>query len=381
MSVPLRVCLVSAAYHPWPSGVSEHVHHLAGALRARGHEVAILTSSFPGGIPGTDEPGVTRLGRVLLLPGNGSFTTLPFGLRLATQVREFVRQGGFDVVHCHGFLWPETAHWAIMSSPVPVVVTFHTFNERTGRLTRWLLRRVLAPANRRLSARIAVTDAARRWAEAVMPGGYHVIPNGVDLERFTPDAHRPATLKPDGRTLLHVGRLEHRKGLPVLLAAMPALLPAVPDARLVVVGSGPLERSCRRQARELGIADRVDFTGHVAASELPGYYAHCDVFVSPALGGEAMGIVLVEAMAAGRPVVASDISGYNEVVQDGISGLLFPAGDAAALADRLAVLLNSERKRATLAAAARKHAAEYAWPRVAKSIEGVYREVIASAAR
>lgn len=378
----LRVCLVSAAYHPYPSGVSEHVHHLALNLLLLGHDVEVLTTRFPGRVEDSNLPfPVTRIGRAVLVPMNRSYATLPVGRRLPGQVRRFLECDRFDIVHCHGFSWPETAYWAIMSSRVPVVVTFHTFSEKTGRLTRAVLRRMLASANRRISARIAVSESGRRWAESFMPGRYHVIPNGVDIARFTPGAPLPAALRRTGRTVLYVGRLERRKGLPVLLAAMPALLRAIPDARLVVVGSGQLGKPCREQVQELGIAGRVQFVGRVAAEDLPGFYANCDVYCSPALGGEAMGIVLVEAMAAGRAVVASDISGYNEVIQDGVTGVLCPPGNAEALAQALADLLASEDRRARVGNAALSSAARYAWPEVTGRIEGVYREVIPSVAR
>ncbi len=178
------------------------------------------------------------------------------------------------------------------------------------------------------------------------------------------------------RSPLYVGRFDKRKGLPLLLQAMPQVIAAVPSVRLIAVGGGRLEVECRQLARDLGIGDRVLFPGRATADELPGYYAGCTVFCSPATGGEAMGVVLIEAMAAGRPVVASDIAGYNEVVTTGVDGLLAPAGDPAALSSALNQVLLSAELRATLSSGTRARAREFAWPGIARRVEQVYREIV-----
>ncbi len=372
----LRICLVSAAYRPYPSGVSEHVHHLAEALRDSGQDVSVLTTSFPGLEEYQPSFPVTRFGRAVLIPVNRSFTTVPVGLRLPGQVKRYLSEGGFDVVHCHGVFPPETAYWAVHYSTAPVVVTFHTYRSRNPALAAACFRLLFRGLNRRISARIAVSRAGRSWASKWLPGDYHIIANGVDTSRFSPTATPDPVFDGQGPTVLYVGRLDERKGLPTLVEAFPAVVAELPGARLVVAGAGPLEDRVRRRCAALGIDKAVTLPGRVAAERLPGFYSGCSVYCSPALGGEAMGIVLIEAMAAGRPVVCSNIAGYDEVVTDGQNGILFPPGDSAALAAALLRVLRSDELSRGLAARALVHAADFAWPRIARQIEQVYHEVM-----
>lgn len=370
----LRVCLVSAAYYPYPSGVSEHVHHLAIELQKLGHETRILTTNYPN--QNENSLPVSRIGRALVLPANRSRLTLPVGLRLPSLVRRFLAAGRFDIVHCHGIFPPEIAYWAIRYSQAPVVVTFHTLGRQAPGFVRDTFTRLFPNLNRRVGARIAVSQAGRSWAEAWFPGRYHVIPNGVDLGRFRPDAAVPGVFKQLGPSILFLGRLEERKGLPVLLRAMPDVLAGFPGVRLVVVGSGPLEKNCRALADRLGLRDSVLFAGRIPSEGLPGYYAGSTVYASPALGGEAMGIVLIEALASGKPVVASRIAGYDEVIADGRHGLLVQPNDPAALAVALKRVLGSAELRQELSRNGLKRASEFAWPRVTREILSVYQEVL-----
>lgn len=396
----LRICLVSAAYRPYPSGVSEHVHHLAEALRDLGHDVSILTTSYGRykgmkeaterdtghesghSIPRSPDPlipssiPVTRIGRAILIPGNGSYTTLPFGLGLPFQVPLFLRRHRIDLIHCHGAFPLDIAYWALVGTRIPAVVTFHTLGGVPFEPLLWVFRGLFAGLNRRISARIAVSQAGSEYARRFFPGYYRVIPNGVDLDRFRQDAPVPAVMRGNRPTMLYVGRFDRRKGLPVLLKAMPRVIAAVPSVRLVAVGGGLLEGECRRLVQDLGIRDHVSFPGRATDEELPGYYAGCTVFCSPATGGEAMGVVLIEAMAAGRPVIASDIAGYNEVVTAGVDGLLVPAGDPAALSAALNQVLLSAELRATLSSGTQARARECAWPGIARRVEQVYREIV-----
>ncbi|MBM3316211.1 glycosyltransferase family 4 protein, partial [candidate division WOR-3 bacterium] len=187
----VRVCLVSAAYRPYLSGVGEHVHDLALALRDLGHSVHILTSRFPSlepGSPGPESSGppVTRLGRGLVVPALGGHFTLPVGLDLSRRVRDFLHRHDFDVVHCHGIFPPETAYWAALHARCPVVVTFHTLAFRPPRFFRAGFRALFPAVGRRLRARIAVSQACADWARTFFPGECRVIPNGVDSGRFGP---------------------------------------------------------------------------------------------------------------------------------------------------------------------------------------------------
>lgn len=373
---PLRICQVSAAYRPYPSGLSEHVYHLAIELQRLGHTVHVLTTRFAGRDDADPGIPVTRLGRALLIPMNRSYATLPSGLGLPFQVPRFIRRHRFDIIHCHGVFPPDIAYWALVGTRVPAVVTFHTLGSLPSEPLLRVFRALSAGLNRRISARIGETRAGVEFARRLFPGGYHIIPAGVDLDRFRQDAPVP-TLMRDGRpTVLYVGRFDKRKGLPVLLQAMPQVIAAVPSVRLIAVGSGSLEAECRRLAHDLRISAHVSFPGRVAADELPGYYAGCAVYCSPTTGGETLGIVLIEAMAAGRPIVASNIAGYNEVITAELDGLLVPPGNPAALSAALTRVLLSAELRAALSSRAGARAREFAWPSITKRIERVYQEAI-----
>lgn len=372
----LRVCLVSAAYHPYPSGVSEHVYNLALALKESGHQVEVLTTRFPERQATADPFPVTRLGRAILLPMNRSYATLPVGIRLPWQVGRFFRERRFDLIHCHGVFPPEISYWALRRTRLPAVVTFHTLGSLPAEPILKAFRALSAGLNRRIGAKVAVSQAGADFARRLFPGEYDVIPNGVDTRRFHPGAEVPALLHETRLSILYVGRLEHRKGLPVLLHAMPRVLASVPDARLVAVGTGPLERHCRDIVRRLDLDRVVHFAGRVPASELPGFYAGCTVYASPALGGEAMGIVLIEALACGKPVVASMIPGYDEVLRNGRDGILVPPNDPGALADAIVRLLGSPDLRDGLSRNALARAREFTWPTVARRVESVYRRLV-----
>ncbi len=381
---PLRICLVSAAYYPYPSGVTEHVHHLGLALRGLGQEVHVLTTSYPDSIaadPGPAAPfPVTRVGRAMLVPMNRSYATLPVGLRMPAQVRGFFRENRFDVCNCHGMFWPELSYWATMSSNCPNVITFLTAGFELRSTGAGLFRRLFRSQLRHIHGLIPISNRAWQAFAPYIPGTPHIIPCGVDLERFRPALPPPAGIRGPGPVILFLGRLDQRKGLAVLLRALPTVLRSVPSARLLVVGSGPEENRCRRLAAELGIESAVQFRGRVSHEELPGYYANCDVYCSPALGGETLGIVLLEAMAAGAPVVASDIPGYDETARRDADALLVPPGDPAQLADGLVAVLRDGALAARLRAAGQLRARAYSWPVVAARTLDYYREIIAGRA-
>jgi phosphatidylinositol alpha-mannosyltransferase len=375
MKPRLRICLVSAAYRPYPSGVSEHVHHLAEGLRDLGQDVSILTTSFSGfGETRTSLP-VTRFGRALLVPMNRSYATVPVGLRISGQVKRFLADGGFDIVHCHGMFWPEISYWAIRHSRAVNLVTFLTAGFRIHTEGAGLFRALFRKQLAKVHGRIAISRRAREATEPYVPGEFRIIPCGIDLQRFLPP-HVPAGHRPYVRRVLFVGRLDARKGIEVLLRAFPAVTKSVPGVRLSIAGGGPMEPQARRTVEELGITAAVEFLGPVRPEDLPLTYAGCDVYCAPSLGGEALGIVLLEAMASGTPVVASRIPGYDETVRDGIDGILVPPADPDALASSLISVLTDESRRRTLAAAGLERAQEYAWPRVAGRTLEFYRELI-----
>jgi phosphatidylinositol alpha-mannosyltransferase len=366
----LRICQVSAAYYPYPSGVTELVHHLSESLRARGHEVHILTTSYPNEGPRADY--VTRVGRAVFLPMNKSYATVPFDLDMSGKVRRFLRSHEFDIVHVNGFFPPDISYYALRHSRSVNVASFLTVGFRNYGPAAWLWKLMSDGLNRRMHGRIALTQGALEYIRPFFPGEYRVIPPGVDTTRF----HPATSPKPNAASILFVGRLDQRKGLDVLLRALPQIRQSSPDVRLTVVGRGPMEMESRLLAGRLGIADHVDFKGFATPDELPSYYAAADVYCSPALGGEAFGIVLLEAMACATPVVASDITGYNEVVRNEADGLLCPPNDPAALALALTRLLSQPDLRAKLGAAGLRKAETLSWPRIAEQVESYYLELL-----
>jgi phosphatidylinositol alpha-mannosyltransferase len=370
----VKIGIVSQSYYPRYGGVTEHVHHTAQELRRRGHEVLIITSHFRRGESNHSE-GVVRIGHNLLIPFNGAFVDLAVGLRLGHQLKSLLSDYGFDILHTHAPLVPTLPLMAIRAASCPQVGTFHTTAGRS-RLLEWS-RSYLAPTVEKLDARIAVSATARDFVAHYFPADYEIIPNGVDVERFRPEVMPFAEHRREGVVnLLFVGRLDPRKGVDRLIAAMPLILEKTGGkVRLLIVGDSylrpKLEASVAPSAR-----DHVQFLGHVPSADLPRWYATGDIFVSPASGNESFGIVLVEAMACGRAVVASDIPGYRSVMTPGEDAIAVPPGDVPALASAIAALACDPERRRRLGCKGRERALEFSWPRVTDRIESVYRRVL-----
>jgi phosphatidylinositol alpha-mannosyltransferase len=260
--------------------------------------------------------------------------------------------------------------FAVLAADRPVVATFHSFPGRS-RLFE-LASPALRAVWRRIDGRIAVSSAAAAFVGRAFPGEIEVIPNGVDIRRFA-EASAEAVRLPPGRRVLWVGRLDPRKAFPVMVEAFESLAREFPDLTLVVAGDG--RDRVVAEGLPARVSDRVLMLGRVSHRLLPSYHAAADVFVSPATGGESFGIVLVEAMAAGVPVVATDIPGYREVVRDGVDGLLVPPRDPEALAGSIRRILREPELAARLADAGRLRALEFSWDRVVPRIEAVYARV------
>jgi phosphatidylinositol alpha-mannosyltransferase len=374
----VKIGIVSQSYYPRYGGVTEHVHHTTLELRERGHDVTIVTSRFRQG-EAENAPGVVRIGYNIMIPFNGAFVDLAVGMRLKAQLRSLMRAYQFDVVHVHAPLVPTLPLLAVQAAECPIVGTFHTTGGRS-RLLEWM-RGPLTPIVNRLGARIAVSNTAREFAARYFPGDYRVIPNGVDIDRFHPSVAPIARWRDrDHDNILFVGRLDPRKGVQLLLDAMPEVVERTRGrARLLLVGDSYLR--LKYMSSVPGAMRRhIHFIGHVPSHELPHWYATGDVFVSPATGNESFGIVLLEAMATGRAVVASDIPGYRSVVTPDVNGLMFAPGDRGALARTLSRIVSDPERRIVLGAHGRARALEFAWPRVTDRLEAVYREVRAARA-
>ncbi len=332
---------------------------------ARGHEVLVLT---PARVPPA-EPYVVRVGRPVDIPYNASNAPIdprPWSRR---RIRDLLRAFGPDVIHAHQPTAPSTGLWVTLEARAPVVGTFHSgaARARLYDLAAPLLRRVAG----RLAIRIAVSERAAAFERSRIGGTFEVIPNGVDTAAFA--AASPVDVGP-GTKLLFVGRLDERKGFPVALEAFRRLAASRDDLRLVVAGDGPERHAVDR----LGVRDRgrIRMLGVVPHAELPALVSACDLYLGPATGGESFGIVLVEAMAGGLPVVASDIPGYDEVVRDGVDGLLVPSRNPAALAVAVARVLGDPGLATQLAAAGRIRATTFDWSVVIEQVEDAYRRAL-----
>lgn len=304
-----------------PGGVQFHIRDLAQRLVADGIDVRVLAPADEGTpLPDFVDPA----GASLAIPYNGSVARLTFGPIARARVRRWLDRGRFDLVHLHEPQVPSLSMLALQAAQVPVVATFHTSMIRSRALTA--VQPVLRPLMERISARIAVSEDARRTLVEHLGGDAVVIPNGVECCEF---AQAPADSRFRGSasapTVGFLGRLdEPRKGLAVLAAAWPAVLAAHPGARLLVAGSGDVAQAAARFD-----APGVEFLGPVSEADKRALLRSVDVYVAPQTGGESFGIVLVEGMAAGTTVLASDLGAFTRVIDDGTSGVLFPTGDAA----------------------------------------------------
>jgi phosphatidyl-myo-inositol alpha-mannosyltransferase len=367
----VRIGIVSQSYYPRYGGVTEHVHALAAELRKRGHEVTIITSFFRRGEKGFTD-GVLRIGWNILVPFNRAFVDFAIGFSLKRKLKQAIRQLDLDMVHVHCPTAPTLPIFAVQVSDRPTVGTFHSTGGRTA--LQDLFKPLVVGAMAKLDARIAVSDTARDTAAIYHPGPYDVIPNGVDVERFHPLVEPfPAWRDPAFTNILFVGRLDPRKGVQDLIHAMPEVVERTDGrARLLVVGDSYLRPQVMAGVPSF-VREHVHFLGHVPSADLPRWYATGDIFCSPATGNESFGIVLVEAMAAGRAVACSDIPGYRTVVHPGRDAAVFPPGDVPALARVLSRLVEDPERRGRLAEAGRRRALDFAWPTVVDRIEAVYR--------
>ncbi len=369
----MKVGLVSPYDYGRPGGVGEHVRHLAAELRRQGVEVKILAPSAGGKEPRVE--GLYSLGRPIPIPANGSVARISLSFHLARKIREVLDQERFDVVHLHEPLMPALPVTVLRSNTEGVNVgTFHAYARQN--LGYYYGRPLLRRLFRRLDACIAVSEPAKTFVSRYFPADYTVIPNGIDPLRFNP-AVPPAegVARPRRLTILFLGRLEERKGLGTLLEAYSLLRQVRADCQLVVVGDGPFRRGYERRVEEEGIPD-VRFCGFIPEADKPGYFTAADIYCAPNTGKESFGVILLEAMATGRPVVATAIDGFRQVITDGEEGLLTPPGDEAQMAAALAKLLDSPQLRRQMGERGRRAAAGYAWPLVADRVMSVYESAL-----
>ncbi|WP_329193721.1 MULTISPECIES: glycosyltransferase family 4 protein [unclassified Streptomyces] len=354
-----------------PGGVQFHIRDLAEHLIRLGHEVSVLA-------PADDEtplpPYVVSAGRAVPVPYNGSVARLNFGFLSAARVRRWLHDGVFDVIHIHEPASPSLGLLSCWAAQGPIVATFHTSNPRSRAMIAAYP--ILQPALEKISARIAVSEYARRTLVEHLGGDAVVIPNGVDVDFF---ASASPKAEWGGKTLGFIGRIdEPRKGLPVLMAAFPRIVEECPDVRLLVAGRGDEEEAVA--SLPAGLRSRVEFLGMVSDEDKARLLRSVDVYVAPNTGGESFGIILVEALSAGAAVLASDLDAFAQVLDQGRAGDLFANEDSDALAAAAVRLLHDPARRAELSARGSAHVRRFDWSTVGADILAVYETVTDGAA-
>ncbi len=381
----MKIALVSAYDIAVPSGVNAHIRHLAGEFRERGHSVRIFA---PGSRSFDAGPGTTLIGWTVPIPSGGSLARVTLSPGIYGKVKRALAEGRFDVIHLHEPLVPALPPVFLHHSKSVNVGTFHAAHDG-GSFMYSVNRPLLRSWAKKLHGRIAVSTAAARMAKQYFPGHYDIIPNGVDVDRFAAEIPCPADAAAARPYILFVGRFEERKGLPVLLQAFALLKERRPELSLVVVGEGARRREYEEWVREHRVRD-VHFAGYVPGEVLPAYYQHAAAYCAPNTGNESFGIVLLEAMAAGAPVVASNIEGFAAVVNDplgdspageidpeSLAAVLVPPRDPEALAAALERVATTPALNRSLANAGLARAPNFSWPHIAERILEYYEKLLA----
>jgi phosphatidylinositol alpha-mannosyltransferase len=371
----MKIALVSPYDFSHPGGVTEHINHLAAELRRRGASVKLLAPAS-GELPAemeelSDDPDFYRIGRAIPIPANGSIARVTLSFHLARYISRILSRERFDIIHLHEPLMPALPLTVLRASKTCNVGTFHAYSKSsTG---YYYGRRLLKRYHRKLHGKIAVSEPARDFVSHYFQSDYRVVPNGIDIARFGGRVEPLPHLRDGKVNILFLGRLERRKGLGVLLRAYMHLKERNPNLRLIVVGEGRMRAGYERYIAHNNVPDVV-MAGYVSEEEKPRYYASADLFCAPNTGKESFGIVLLEAMAAGLPVVATDIPGFTQVINPGRQGILVRRDDPVSLASAINLLAADPVLRERLVAAGRTAARGYAWERVTDQVLGVYEE-------
>ncbi len=365
----MKIALVCPYDWAYPGGVGMHVSNLSQQFQAMGHRVLIVA---PSSIPADDLPtkNLMVIGKPVSVPYGGSVARITVSVHRAYQVKNLLESEEFDIVHIHEPLVSALPLAFLHYSKAINVGTFHSGIKvsRGYRASRLILKRWF----RNLHGKIAVSPAASDLVSRHFPGYYNIIPNGIDIAHFSAAAEPFERFKDGKFNIVFVGRLvERRKGLRYLLGAFSRIKWEYPNTRLIIVGPGKPDAASEHLLGERPLKD-VEFVGHVPYSDLPRYYRTADIFCAPNIGSESFGIILLEAMAAGAPVVAGNIPGFAPVLEDGKYGVLVPPKDEVALADALVALMQDPARRAHLSAVARPHALEFSWERVGKRVMDYY---------
>ncbi|MCD6300373.1 MAG: glycosyltransferase family 4 protein [Dehalococcoidales bacterium] len=371
----MKIALVSPYDFAYPGGVVNHICALEHHFTRMGHEVKIIAPASRV-IPDFGDRFIP-IGRPRPIPTSGSIARVTISVWLSSKVKAVLDTENFDVIHLHEPLMPMLCTTVLRLSNTTNVGTFHAVAGRPGYdfgkpLATILLRKWF----RRLNGRIAVSKPAMEFASRYFPGDYHIIPNGVDLKHFSADVP-PIDKFMDGKlNIVFISRLEKRKGFDYLLQAYQRVKKEIPNSRLIAVGPGTRLRHKYEKWVARNNVEDVVFIGYVSYDELPRYYKTADIFCVPATGHESFGIILLEAMAAGKPIVATSIEGYATLINDGVEGFLVPPRDVGRLAQALLSLLTDGSLRKKMGAEGRAKVVDYDWEHVAQRVLTYYNSVL-----
>lgn len=362
----MKIALVSPYDYSYSGGVTSHISHLESHLLKKGHQVKVLAPCSKKPL----DPNVIPIGTPIPFPSGDSIARITLSLTLSGTVKKVLQKSNFDVIHLHEPLTPVLPLFVLQYSNSINIGTFHAYHDepRGYRLFRAILQRWF----RKLHGYIAVSKPAKTFVDKCFPADYRIIPNGVDIARFHPGVQPIKELRDGKINILYVGRLEKRKGVKYLMEAYKIVKGQNPNVRLIIAGPGErLKKQYKRFAEHNSLKDVV-FTGSVPNEELPRYYATADIFCAPSTGNESFGIILLEAMASGKPVIATNIEGYSQVVQDKIQGLLVPPQDSFTLADKINILIKEEALRLYMGFRGEARAAEYSWENISQQVLDYY---------
>ena len=372
----MKIALVSPYDFAHPGGVPNHITWLEYYLTRMGNEVKIIA-------PASKEVSTfgdrfIPIGKPRPIPSSGSIIRIPVSLHLAPTIKAVLAREKFDIIHLHEPFMPMLCSAVLRFSNTVTVGTFHAADGRPGYnwgrpISTWMIRGRL----KHLHGKIAVSEPAMKYHSRYIPGPYEIIPNGVDTRRFSPYVEPLEEYNDGKKKVLFLGRLETRKGLKYLVRAMEQVKREVPDTRLLIVGPGTrLRGKYEKQVSKAGLDGDVKFIGFIPEMDKPKYFKTADVYCSPATGRESQGIVLLESMAVGTPVVASSIAGYASVVTNGEEGLLTPPKDSDSLARAIITLLKDDDLRKRMGEKGRATSANYSWDSVSQRVYDFYEKTI-----
>lgn len=372
----MKILLVSDAYYPYPSGVTEYVYNVAKYLRERGHKVDILTLHYDNE---KQENDVYRVGYCKFFSLNGTNVTLPWGLSISAEIKKFLKEKKYDVIHLNGPFWPNISHFALKHGKGPIVASFLSVTSNFTHMFSPLYKALFHSINKKIDIKIGISSVAIDFIKPFFPGDYRFIPVGIDRTRFNPNAGFYEPMKTDNDTIkiLFMGRLDKRKGLDILIRALSKLNGRI-NYQLFVGGNSKNRQKYEEMARKLNV--KTKFLGFIPNEYMGKVYSSADIYVSPAKGGETYGIVLVEAMSSGVAVIASNIKGYATVIKNGYNGILSDVNPSA-FANAIEQLAINKEERARLRENGLKHAESIDWKKIICEIEKAYIDAIAMQGR